>query len=80
MSEQFYSLSDIKGNPLDKKLDILFNHKKNGFYIELGAFDGITQSNSYFFELNRIDKKKGCYIGEENTARMHLKDKIKKGC
>jgi len=53
MSEQFYSLSDSKGNPLDKKLDILFNHKKNGFYIELGAFDGITQSNTYFFELNR---------------------------
>ena len=53
MSQQYYSLSDSKGNPLDKKLDSLFNHKNNGFYIELGAFDGITQSNSYFFELNR---------------------------
>jgi folate-binding protein YgfZ len=31
-----------------------------------------------FFELNGIDKKKGCYIGQENTARMYLKDKIKK--
>jgi FkbM family methyltransferase len=53
MQEEFYSLPDSKGIPLDKKLDILFNHKKNGFYIELGAFDGITQSNTYFFELNR---------------------------
>ena len=53
MSQQYYSLSDSKGNPLDKKLDSLFNHKNNGFYIELGAFDGITQSNTYFFELNR---------------------------
>ena len=53
MQEQYYSLNDSKDNPLDKKLDILFNHKTNGFYIELGAFDGITQSNSYFFELNR---------------------------
>ena len=49
----YYSLNDSKGTPLDKKLDILFNHKKEGFYIELGAFDGITQSNTYFFELYR---------------------------
>ena len=48
-----YSLNDCKGMPLDKKLDILFNHKTNGFYIELGAFDGITQSNTCFFEFNR---------------------------
>jgi FkbM family methyltransferase len=53
MQEEYYSLNDSKGTPLDKKLDILFNHKKNGFFIELGAFDGITQSNTYFFELNR---------------------------
>jgi folate-binding protein YgfZ len=31
-----------------------------------------------FLELNGIDKKKGCYIGQENTARMNLKKKIKK--
>ncbi len=53
MINQYYSLNDSKGVPLDKKLDILFNHKENGFFIELGAFDGITQSNTYFFELNR---------------------------
>ena len=53
MEEKFYSLSDSKGISLDKKLDILFNNKKKGFYIELGAFDGITQSNTYFFEKNR---------------------------
>jgi folate-binding protein YgfZ len=29
-------------------------------------------------ELNGIDKKKGCYIGQENTARMNLKKKINK--
>lgn len=51
--EVSYSLNDSKGIALDKKLDLLFNHKKNGFFIELGAFDGITQSNTYFFELNR---------------------------
>ena len=31
-----------------------------------------------FEELQAIDFKKGCYIGQENTARMKLKDKIRK--
>jgi hypothetical protein len=29
-------------------------------------------------ELNAIDFKKGCYIGQENTARMKLRKKIRK--
>ena len=29
-------------------------------------------------ELSAIDYKKGCYIGQENTARMKLKNKIRK--
>lgn len=28
----------------------IFNEKKNGFFIELGAVDGITNSNTYYFE------------------------------
>jgi folate-binding protein YgfZ len=31
-----------------------------------------------FHELNGIDQKKGCYIGQENTARMNLKNKVNK--
>jgi len=31
-----------------------------------------------FQELNGIDPKKGCYIGQENTARMNLKNKVNK--
>ena len=31
-----------------------------------------------FEELNAIDFKKGCYVGQENTARMKLKNKIRK--
>jgi folate-binding protein YgfZ len=31
-----------------------------------------------FIELNGISTKKGCYIGQENTARMFLKNKITK--
>ena len=29
-----------------------------------------------FEELNAIDFTKGCYIGQENTARMKLKNKL----
>jgi FkbM family methyltransferase len=45
-----YSHVDNKGIPLDEKLDKLFHKKENGFYIELGANDGIAQSNTAFFE------------------------------
>ena len=31
-----------------------------------------------FEELNGIDFRKGCYVGQENTARIKLKDKLNK--
>ena len=31
-----------------------------------------------FEKFNGIDFKKGCYVGQENTARMKLKDKLRK--
>ena len=31
-----------------------------------------------FEELKAIDFKKGCYIGQENTARMKLKNKLRR--
>tara|TARA_B100001121_G_scaffold307659_1_gene329641 strand:- start:777 stop:1661 length:885 start_codon:yes stop_codon:yes gene_type:complete len=31
-----------------------------------------------YFELNGIDFKKGCYVGQENTARIKLKNKLTK--
>lgn len=52
MSLKSYSLPDSKGVPLDIKLNNLFNNKKNGIFIELGAFDGLTQSNTAYFEFN----------------------------
>jgi len=44
-----FSLTDNLKEPLDHKLDKLFGGKTNGFYIELGANDGLTQSNTAFF-------------------------------
>ena len=31
-----------------------------------------------FEELKAIDFKKGCYVGQENTARMKLKNKLRR--
>ena len=44
-----YSHCDSKGIPLQNKLNEIFN-KKSGFFIELGANDGLFQSNTAFFE------------------------------
>jgi hypothetical protein len=51
--EKSYSLVDNMKIPLDIKLDKLFNSKRDGIYIELGAFDGLYQSNTAF--LNFIE-------------------------
>jgi len=51
---KFHSL-----NQIDKKLSLLLKNK-GGFYIEIGANDGISQSNSLFFE--RRKKWKGILV------------------
>ena len=59
-------------------------------YYELSHGLGIAQVNTDklqekifglecdFEKLNGIDFKKGCYVGQENTARMKLKDKLRR--
>ena len=37
-------------NGEDRWLDNFFGHKRTGFFVEVGAFDGINLSNSYHFE------------------------------
>lgn len=46
-------------NQLDKKLETLLPHT-NGFYVELGANDGLNQSNSYYFE--KVKKWRGVLV------------------
>ena len=55
-----YSSFDCNRVSLDYKLDNLFGKKENGYYIELGGNDGLTQSNTAFFEFSR--KWKGILI------------------
>ena len=71
-----------------KKLDLKIVDKSN--YLKINHKEGIPiegiknlQNNlfaleSNFEELNAIDFKKGCYVGQENTARMKLKNKLRK--
>jgi len=71
-----------------KKLELKLEDPKN--YYELSYNLGIAQINTKnlqekvfglecnFEELNGIDFKKGCYVGQENTARMKLKNKVRK--
>lgn len=59
-----YSLSESKNYPKpidgyfsqrgqDKYLnETIFKEKKNGFFVDVGAHDGISFSNTYFFEKN----------------------------
>ena len=62
----FYSHVDCYGEPLENKIDKLFKQKENGFYIELGANDGIAQSNTVFLE--RIRKWTGMLIEPSRTG------------
>lgn len=50
---QSYSHCTSKEEQLDTLLDQLFESKTNGVYIELGANNGLTQSNTAFFEFYR---------------------------
>ena len=71
-----------------KKLNLKIVDQKE--YYQLSHKLGIAQVNTKnlqnrifgiecnFEKLNCIDFKKGCYIGQENTARMKMKNKIRK--
>ena len=71
-----------------KKLDL--NSSNADEYYKFSHETGIAQKNTdqlknkifgiecNFEELNGIDFKKGCYVGQENTARIKLKNKLSK--
>jgi len=71
-----------------KKLDLTASNVDE--YYKFSHENGIAQKNTdqlknkifgiecNFEELNGIDFKKGCYVGQENTARIKLKNKLAK--
>ena len=58
-------------NGLDKKLEKYLNYN-NGFFIELGANDGITQSNTYFYEKKKLEWNSSSADASQ-ILRMHQK-------
>ena len=37
----------------DKAIDFALNRKRNGIFLDIGAHDGGSLSNTFFFECNR---------------------------
>ena len=70
----------------NKNLNLEDNKLYNQFINTNGLIDNIfNQIKGQFFslelnlkELNAIDFVKGCYVGQENTSRMNLKNKVAK--
>jgi FkbM family methyltransferase len=55
----------------DEWVDDFFKQKENGYFIEVGAYDGIQLSNTYFFEKYR--KWNGLCIEADNNTFLELK-------
>ena len=64
---------------IDKSHYLKLAHQQ-GLPIEgvINLQNNLFSLESNFEELNAIDFKKGCYVGQENTARMKLKNKLRK--
>ena len=64
---------------IDKSNYLKLSHKE-GIPIEgvMSLQNSLFGLESNFEELKAIDFKKGCYVGQENTARMKLKNKLRR--
>ena len=60
----------------------IYFEKAHGFGVPEKGLTNLKEQlfglEANFEELNAIDFKKGCYVGQENTARMKLKNKLRK--
>ena len=60
------------------------DYYKNSHQLGISQIDNVNLQNKIFGiecnfeELNGIDFKKGCYVGQENTSRIKLKEKLNK--
>ena len=73
------SLKSLGLKSEDPKKYYALSHKLGVPQINTGKLqEKIFGLECNFEELNGIDFKKGCYVGQENTARMKLKDKLRR--
>lgn len=79
LEKLYLTIKKLKLNIVEKNIYVQNAHKI-GIPIE-----GLEQLKNQLFgieanleKLNGIDFKKGCYIGQENTARMKIRNKVRK--
>ena len=79
LEKLYLTIKKLKLNIVDNEIYAKEAHTK-GVPIE-----GLKNLQNHIFalelnleKLNAIDFKKGCYIGQENTARMRLKNKVRR--
>jgi len=68
---------ELKNSPIDEYYQL--SHKLGIPQVNMNELQNkLFGIECNFEELNGIDFKKGCYVGQENTARIKLKNKLSK--
>ena len=79
LEKLYLSIKKLNLKPAEPKKYYKLSHKLGIPQIECKKLqDKIFGIECNFEELNGIDFKKGCYVGQENTARIKLKNKLSK--
>ncbi len=79
LEKLYLSIKKLNLKPAEPKNYYELSHKLGIPQIEcINLKDKLFGIECNFEELNGIDFKKGCYVGQENTARIKLKNKLSK--
>ena len=79
LEKLYLSLKKLDLNDSDLKNYYLLSHKLGIVPKDLNKLQNkLFGIECNYEELNGIDFKKGCYVGQENTARIKLKNKLSK--
>ena len=79
LEKLYLSIKKLNLKPAEPKNYYKLSHKLGIPQIECTNLkDKVFGIECNFEELNGIDFKKGCYVGQENTARIKLKNKLSK--
>ena len=79
LEKLYLSLKKLKLKDADKKEYYELSHSLGILQKDMNKIQNkLFGIECNFDELNGIDFKKGCYVGQENTARIKLKDKLTK--
>ncbi len=79
LEKLYLSIKKLNLKPVETKKYYSLSHKLGIPQIECENLkDKVFGIECNFEELNGIDFKKGCYVGQENTARIKLKNKLSK--